>query len=178
MSEPIISLIMAHDELGGIGMDNRLPWPHCKEDMGWLVKHTKGKVVVMGRKTWESLPVNPLPDRTCVVLTGASLEGVETFRTVEDILERYKDEPEIMVMGGGQTYKAFSEHFSRAYITRFHSIHPCDVSLVSDDRPWDEWDLVFFDHFTSDRCTFTIHESIDDPGLDIFFTKGMVSEKE
>lgn len=178
MTNTIVSMIMAHDALGGVAIDNHLPWKHNKEDMEWFVKQTKGKVVVMGRKTWESLPIKPLPGRINIVLTATPIPGVETFSTVEAILERCEDIPEIMVMGGPQVYKAFSEHVTRAYITRIGSINPSDISLAQESHPWEDWDMVYFDTLTSETTSFVVYQDLDNPGLDIYFTKGMVSEKE
>lgn len=63
------SMIMARDERGGIGLDNGLPWPKCKEDFKWFKDNTWGKVIVMGFKTWETLGSKPLKGRLNIVLT-------------------------------------------------------------------------------------------------------------
>ncbi len=68
MSGPLVSLMVAAARNGVIGREGRLPW-RIPEDMRWFRKHTMGKTVVMGRKTWESLPKAPLPGRTNIVVT-------------------------------------------------------------------------------------------------------------
>ena len=63
-----ISLIAAMAENRVIGINNQLPW-QLPADLGWFKKNTLNKPVVMGRKTWESLPVRPLPGRPNIILT-------------------------------------------------------------------------------------------------------------
>jgi len=65
------SMILARDIQGVIGIDNKLPW-NVPADMALFIAHTKGKAVVMGRKTWDSLPVKPLPGRHNIILTDKS----------------------------------------------------------------------------------------------------------
>ena len=66
----MISMICAVANNGIIGNKNQLPWPHLPSDMKWFSKQTKGNVVVMGRKTWDSLGlVKPLPNRVNVVVS-------------------------------------------------------------------------------------------------------------
>jgi len=102
-----ITLIAAMDRNGGIGIGNRMPW-RLPAEMAYFTKNTVGKTVIMGRKTFESLP-KPLKDRKNVILTRQQhyhREGCETVHTVQEALERYGNE-EIMVMGGGEIYELF-----------------------------------------------------------------------
>lgn len=63
------SMIMARDEGGGIGLDNRLPWGNCPTDMAWFKEKTMGKIVIMGYNTWVSIGRKPLPGRYNVIIT-------------------------------------------------------------------------------------------------------------
>ena len=98
-----------------IGANGALPW-HLPEDLKLFRERTTGSTVVMGRRTWESLPerFRPLPGRTNVVLTsdpGWSAEGARRAGSVDDVLA----EPgAVWVIGGGAVYAAFLPHADRA----------------------------------------------------------------
>ena len=102
-----------------IGAGNRLPW-HLPEDFRWFKKMTVGQVIVMGRKTFESIG-KPLPDRTTVVLTRSekSLAGV---RSVPDLAHIDPNDPrwqgkEVFVCGGAQVYALALPKCSDLYLT-------------------------------------------------------------
>ncbi len=119
----IISLIAAVDEANCIGGDGGLLW-HIPEDMVWFKKHTKFKVVVMGRKTYDSLP-SRLKDRHNVVITSGHIDGVECVKTLDEGLFKY--DGEIMVIGGGSVYKQALPFADRLYLTRVDGHHDVDV---------------------------------------------------
>jgi dihydrofolate reductase len=124
-----VSLIWAQARGGVIGADGGLPW-HLPEDLALFRARTTGSTVVMGRRTWESLPerFRPLPGRTNVVLTtdpGWSAEGARRAGSVADAL----DAPgPVWVIGGGAVYSAFLPHADRLVVT--------DVDV---DVPGDTW---------------------------------------
>lgn len=102
-----ITLIAAHAENRCIGIDNQMPW-HLPEDFAFFKSHTTGKPVVMGRKTWESLPKKPLPNRRNIVVSRQSdylAEGAEVFPDVQTALAACAGEGEIVIMGGAQIYE-------------------------------------------------------------------------
>ena len=124
-----VSLIWAQSRGGGIGVAGRLPW-HLPEDLALFRARTTGCTVVMGRRTWESLPARfrPLPGRTNVVLTtdpGWTGEGAHRASGVPELLGR--DEP-LWVIGGGSVYAAFLPHADRLVVT--------DVDLDVDGDTW------------------------------------------
>lgn len=101
-----ITLIAAAAENRCIGINNTLPW-HLPEDFAFFKAYTLGKPVVMGRKTWESLPKKPLPGRRNIVVTrqtGYAAEGAETAAGLADALRKCLDAEEIIIMGGAQIY--------------------------------------------------------------------------
>lgn len=116
-----ISLIAAISKNNVIGRDNDLPW-HIPEDLDFFKKMTKGKVVMMGRKTWESIPekYRPLPARTNVVISRQLdykvPEGVYLFEDVDIALDYFKGQ-DIMISGGGQIYTATIDKADTLYIT-------------------------------------------------------------
>lgn len=102
----LITLIVAMDRHHGIGKNNRMPW-HIAEDFAFFKRYTTGKPVVMGRKTWDSLPKKPLPNRRNVVLSRQAnwqAQGAERVNSVQAALLLLQNEPEIVVMGGAQIY--------------------------------------------------------------------------
>ena len=78
-------ILVAVSPEGIIGKDNSIPW-HYSTDLKRFKRLTLGKTVIMGRRTWESLPVKPLPDRRNIVITQSSLEGVECFQSIDNDL--------------------------------------------------------------------------------------------
>ena len=102
-----------------IGAGNRIPW-HLSEDFKWFKQMTTGQVIVMGRKTFESIG-KPLPNRTTIVLTRSpgSIPGV---RVVSDLSQIDPTEPalagrELYICGGGQLYQQALPLCSDLYLT-------------------------------------------------------------
>ena len=82
-----IHLIWAQDHNGGIGKDGNLPW-HISEDLQNFKKVTLNSTIIMGRHTWNSLPIKPLPKRKNIVLTSQHFEDVECFSSVEECVKK------------------------------------------------------------------------------------------
>lgn len=106
----MVTLIAAVAANRTIGKDGQLVWRN-KEDMARFKELTTGKVVIMGRKTWESIPpkFRPLPDRINVVVTRnpdyALPDNVMSASSIEDALNRYRMS-DVMVIGGAEIYAA------------------------------------------------------------------------
>lgn len=101
-----ITLIAAVAKNGCIGIGNAMPW-HLPEDFAFFRAYTTGKPVVMGRKTWESLPKKPLPGRRNIVVTrqeGYAAQGAETAASLQTALAACAGADEIIIMGGAQIY--------------------------------------------------------------------------
>jgi len=114
----MVGLVWAQAAGGVIGADGALPW-HLPEDLRLFRTLTTGSTVVMGRRTWESLPdrFRPLPGRTNVVLTtdpSWSADGARRAGSVEEALAVGGD---LWVMGGGRVYAAFLPHADRLVVT-------------------------------------------------------------
>jgi len=113
-----IALIWAQADGGVIGAGGALPW-HLPEDLALFRRLTTGSTVVMGRRTWESLPerFRPLPGRTNVVLTSDpawSAEGARRAGSVPEVLDQHES---VWVIGGGSVYAAFLPHADRLVVT-------------------------------------------------------------
>jgi len=136
----------------GIGYKGGLPWKSLKPDMAYFKKLTSTpkadgvrNVVIMGRKTWESIPTKfrPLSNRINVVLSrnpDFKVEGedVEVFQSFDTALMKlpmmYQDLGEIFVIGGSQIYQQAFEHegLSDVYITKVYKNFECDCFLPID----------------------------------------------
>jgi len=114
----IISLIAAMDKNRVIGKNNSLPW-NLPADMKYFRDKTKGKPVIMGRKTHESIG-KPLPKRTNIIITrdqNYKTEGCIIVHSTDEALKAVGNPEEIMVIGGSQIYKEFLPKANRMYLT-------------------------------------------------------------
>ncbi|WP_038316122.1 dihydrofolate reductase [Kingella kingae] len=101
-----ITLVAALAQNRVIGANNDIPW-HIPEDFAFFKQYTSGKPVIMGRKTWDSLPRKPLPHRRNIVITRQAnwqATGAEVQGDVQAALQSCADAPEIIIMGGAQIY--------------------------------------------------------------------------
>jgi len=98
-----ILMIAALDRNRVIGRDGKLPW-HISEDLKRFKRLTKGHVVLMGRKTYESLG-KPLPDRRNIVLSSRAIPDVESYRSLAEALRALKDENTVFIIGGGEVFR-------------------------------------------------------------------------
>ena len=100
-----------------IGDGCRIPW-HLPEDFAWFKKTTTGHIVVMGRKTFESIG-KPLPDRETIVLskTGFAHPGVSTIASLAELEPRTRGR-EVFICGGAQVYKEALPLCTDLYLTR------------------------------------------------------------
>jgi dihydrofolate reductase len=125
----MISIIVAVSDDWGIGKGNELLW-HISEDLKRFKRLTSGKTVIMGKKTWYSLPRRPLPGRRNIVLTdikGEVVEGSETVYSIEEALKLCSPNEEAFIIGGGSIYRQFMPFADRLYITHVHMNAPADV---------------------------------------------------
>ena len=127
-----ISAIVAVSENGVIGIDGVIPWQAIPEDMRQFRELTTGHVVIMGRKTWESLPVKPLPNRINYVLSKsvplASPWSIK-YEHRRGLLSAFGDcefyDWDAFVIGGEQLYREALPHCDEVYLTRVH----CNVAI-------------------------------------------------
>lgn len=128
---------------GVIGKDNRIPW-RISGDLPRFKAMTWGKPVIMGRKTWESLPKSPLPGRTNIVLTRDPdfvAEGAIIAHSVDGALvhARREQADEIAIIGGAEIYKLFLPHATRIQLTEIDADIEGDAYLPPfDPRDWRE----------------------------------------
>jgi dihydrofolate reductase len=137
----MISIIVAVAEDGGIGRGNDLLW-HLPEDLRRFRKLTMGKTVIMGKRTWESLPRKPLPGRRNIVITDDpldSFDGAEAAYSIEGAIDLCESDNEAFVIGGGSIYRQFMPFADRLYITHINKKAPADVYFPAIDKEtWKE----------------------------------------
>lgn len=120
LTEPYFTFVWAEDRNGLIGREGQLPW-HLPNEMQHFVDVTTGDVVVMGRKTYESIPNPPLKNRINIVLTSNKeyqADGAVICHTKEDILNYVKDiEKPIHIIGGTSLFEMFIDEVNVLYRT-------------------------------------------------------------
>lgn len=111
-----MKLIVACDPNGGIGYQGKLPWDKIEDDLPRFKELTSGKIVVMGRKTYESLPVKPLPNRINVVISSCAIEGVTVYSNLPetDTLELH----DAYLIGGSQLISSSWHLIDEIYLTK------------------------------------------------------------
>ncbi|HDO26812.1 MAG TPA: dihydrofolate reductase, partial [Bacteroidetes bacterium] len=115
-----ISIIVAIASNNAIGKNNDLLW-HISKDLQRFKKLTDGHFIVMGKKTYFSLPKRPLPNRTNMVITdvpGEQIDGCLMAWSIEDAIEKMDPEKENFIIGGGSIYRQFLPYANKLYLTR------------------------------------------------------------
>lgn len=122
-----LSLIVAMADNRVIGIKNSLPWK-LPSDMKWFRKHTLGKPIIMGRKTFESFGGRTLPDRTNIVITrdtNYTADGIVVVNSIEQAIEAARQSAEqveeVMIIGGASFYAQMLDKVDRMYITQVHT---------------------------------------------------------
>ena len=154
----MISIIVAIAEDNGIGFKNKLLW-HIPEDLKRFKKLTLGNTVIMGKKTWESLPKKPLPGRKNIIITDNPKDSFEsgiTAYSLEDALEKCGAGEDIFIIGGGSIYRQFIDLADKLYITHIHRKAPADIHFpVIDPEIWESIEKEEHTQSESDDIPYT-----------------------
>jgi dihydrofolate reductase len=137
MSKPRIVFHVARADNGVIGRDGGLPW-RLPEDLKRFKKLTLGKPMIMGRKTFESLP-GILPGRRHIVLTrdaNWSAEGAEVVTTPDEALALAGEVEEVAVIGGAEIFTLFLDRADRVELTEIHRIVEGDTTMPPLGAGW------------------------------------------
>jgi dihydrofolate reductase len=153
-----LNLIFARARNGVIGHNNTLPW-HLPEDLAHFKQTTLGQPVVMGRKTWESLPpkFRPLPGRTNIVVTRQSAwkaEGALVAHTIEDALQLCPTDAQVWVIGGAEVYAQALPLATRAVITEIDADFEGDAFAPTFDASWKETERST--HMAANGLTYSL----------------------
>ena len=133
-----LSLIVAIAQNHAIGKDNKLLW-HLSDDLKRFKRLTTGHTIVMGKLTFESLPVRPLPNRRSVVITDDpddNFEGCVMASSIEDAIQKCDEERENFIIGGGSVYRQFMPFVNKIYLTRVYHDFEADTFLQLDLEGW------------------------------------------
>ncbi|OIP83060.1 MAG: diacylglycerol kinase [Porphyromonadaceae bacterium CG2_30_38_12] len=144
-----ISIVAAVADNYAIGKSNKLPW-YLPADLKHFKEITIGHTVLMGKRTFESLPNGPLPYRKNIVLTSMLSDGVEEgyyeSDSIEDALQLCENECHIFIIGGGAVYKQTMDIANSLYITWVHADFQADAFFPSIDfNVWKETERQDFE---------------------------------
>ena len=128
-----MKLIIACDPKGGIGYNGKLPWTNLQGDLPRFKELTSNQVVLMGRKTWESLPKKPLPNRTNWVKSTGPVTNPD-----EDSIVKGR---EVWLIGGGTMVKLYWEFIDEIHLSRTFTEYTCDtfIDLVKLEQEFMCW---------------------------------------
>ncbi len=137
-----LHLIYARARNGTIGKDMQMPW-HLPEDLAHFKRATLGQPVIMGRKTWDSLPpkFRPLPGRMNIVLTRQNewqAEGALRAGSVKEAMDLCGDAPDAWVMGGAEIYRQAEPLASTAVVTEIDADFEGDAFAPVLSECWQE----------------------------------------
>lgn len=150
--EPALAIVVAMDQNRLIGADNGLPW-RLPDDMQWFVQQTMGKPVIMGRKTYESIPAKfrPLKGRHNIVLTrdcSYAAPGATVVHSVKEALAAAGDADEIIIGGGANLYAQLLPQTTRLYLTLVEAELAGDAYFPQIE--WSGWRETFRQHHPAD----------------------------
>lgn len=150
-----ISIIVAIARNHAIGKDNQLLW-HISADLQRFKKITSGHQVIMGKLTYLSLPVRPLPNRKNIVITDnpdESFEGSITVNSISEALEYCHENEESFIIGGGSVYRQFMPYATKLYLTLVDKDFEADTFFPEID--YSQWQLIEKeDHFPDNKNDF------------------------
>lgn len=147
----MIRAILAADRNWGIGKDNKLPWPHNSADLQWFKEVTENQTVVMGRKTWESLPIKPLPNRSNIIVSNNATEEdfvnimsgngkpdmVYSVAMAKKLLANTNQGTEKWIIGGAMLVEEMLGIIDEIWISRIDGFYSCDTYLPKQKiRTW------------------------------------------
>ena len=154
MIQKNISIIVAIAQNFAIGKNNDLLF-HLPNDLKHFKEITSGHTIIMGRNTLLSLPKWPLPNRRHIVITDKPddyFEGCETVFSIDEALEKVKQEDEAFVIGGGMIYRQFYPVAGKIYLTVVHKDFDADVYFP--EINYEEWEEMGREDFHDEKNNF------------------------
>lgn len=135
----VARIIMAHDDMGGIGKEGTLPWPKNKEDLTWFKNNTTGGIVVMGGRTWDDpfMPA-PLPNRVNMVArhressnwdSSEPVVVIKDFRKFVDTVNDLYGYRPLWFIGGASIFDQALEVVEELYLTHISGDYQCDTVI-------------------------------------------------
>ena len=148
----MISIIVAIAENYAIGKKGDLLC-HMPADLKHFKEITSGKTVMMGERTFFSLPKHPLPNRRNIVLTdvaGKTFEGAEAVYSIDEMVKLINGEEEAFVIGGGMVYRQMMPRADKLYITHIHNSWE-DADTFFPEIKESEWKLLSAERHPADE---------------------------
>ena len=136
----MVNIIVSTSENNVIGRENGIPW-YIPQDLKHFKKLTVGNTVIMGRKTYESLPKEhrPLPNRVNIVVTRNKKYEAKNCIVVNSLVDAIKksdNDKEVFIIGGGQIYKESLKFAERIYLTKVHKHIEGDTYFPKLNKLW------------------------------------------
>jgi len=151
----MISIIVAISENNAIGKENQLLW-RISDDLKRFKQLTTSHTIIMGRKTFESLPNGALPNRRNVVISrnkAFKTQGAELVSSIEDALKLCNKHEECFIIGGGEIYKQAIQFAEKLYLTKVHAHFDADTFFPEIDI--NQWNVIKQEYFEgSDKNQF------------------------
>ena len=147
-----LSIIVAIGKNNEIGAENDLLW-HLSADLKHFKEITTGHTIIMGRKTFESLPKGPLPNRRNIVVSRnpeLKIEGAEVYSSLELALLKVINEEEVFIIGGDQIYKQAFPDADKLYLTRIHAEFP-QADAFFPEIDYTKWTEISREAFPADE---------------------------
>ncbi len=157
-----ISIIAAIAEMHAIGQNNDL-LAHIPNDLKRFKALTSSHTIIMGRKTFDTLPNGALPNRRNIVISrnpDLQLPGAEVVNSPEAALELCQDQSEVFVIGGATIYDAFMPKTDKMYLTMINEFFN-DADTFFPDFEMEEWREVYKEEITNDDKTGFTYTYLD-----------------
>lgn len=152
--KPSISIIVAIAQNNAIGKDNQLLW-HIPADLKRFKALTTSHTIVMGKRTFESLPLRPLPNRRSVVITdieGEQIDGCVMAYSIENAIEKMDSDKENFIIGGGSVYRQFMPLADKLYLTIVKKDFEADTFYP--DIDFNEWETILREDHTDEELPY------------------------
>lgn len=157
----MISMIAAVAANGALGFENKLLY-WLPNDLKRFKQLTTGHTVVMGRRTFDSLPKGALPNRRNVVVSATvnALPGAEVYHTLEEALSSCREEEEVFVMGGASVYRQAIPFAQRLFLTEVDNV-PAQADVFFPPVKADEWEVVNVEEHQPDERHAHVYRFVD-----------------
>lgn len=127
----MINCIVAVERNQGIGFEGQMPWPRLAGDMRWFREKTTDQIVIMGRKTWESIGSKNLPNRINIVISRNFIEEADRCFSDTDralhFCKLFYPYKEIFIIGGSSIYTHYLDIVDKFYVTEIDADYKCDT---------------------------------------------------
>ena len=130
----MIRAILACDENWGIGKSGALPWLHNPADLKWFKASTLNHTIVMGKATWDSLPVKPLPNRVNVVVSSSNILAKVDVVSISDLRRRMSSmdtDQDVWIIGGARLIEGMMDYIDEFHLSQIKGNYNCDTFLPS-----------------------------------------------